>query len=69
MRTRSFDKSREKDREGGIIQAERERAWWRNKGNVNMMGYKGEGKWVLRALLGVEEVVKMYIGLEVESET
>ena len=28
--------------------------------NENMMGYKCEGEWGLRALLGGEEVLKMY---------
>ena len=28
--------------------------------NGNIMGYKGEGEWVLRELLGAEEVLKTY---------
>ena len=29
--------------------------------NGNIMGYKGEGEWGLRELLGGEEVLKMYM--------
>ena len=29
--------------------------------NGDMMGYKGEGEWGLRTLLGAEEVSKMYM--------
>ena len=32
----------------------------RDEGKGNMMGYKGEGEWALRALLGVQEVMNAY---------
>ena len=32
----------------------------RDEQNGNMMGYRGEGEWGLRELLGGEEVLKTY---------